>query len=121
MPIIALPWSHTHNNSSEKNVLTTPGDTEKEQHGETKVPVAFYKSSSVCCLPGRQPLSKRKTQCEMIKPEFHQTAGTQRTHRQSLQAILLQETGPLGSPFTRETAEGAALREGTIPWYTEAF
>ena len=72
MPIIALPWLHTHNNSSEKNVLTTLGDTEKEQHGETKVTAAFYKNCSVCCLSRRQPLSKCKTRSEMVKPEVHQ-------------------------------------------------
>lgn len=27
MPLIALPWLHTDNNSTEKNVLTTLGDT----------------------------------------------------------------------------------------------
>lgn len=71
MPMIALPWLHTHSNSSEKNVLTTLGHTEKEQHRETKVPAAFYKTSSVCCLSRRQPLSKCKTQSEMVKPEVH--------------------------------------------------
>lgn len=43
MPIIALPWLHTDNNSTEKNVLSTLGDTEKEQHGGTKVKAVFYK------------------------------------------------------------------------------
>lgn len=76
-PVIALPWLHTHNNSSEKNVLTTLGDTEKEQHGETKVRAAFYKNSAVCCLSRIQPLSKCKTRREMVKSEIHQIGTTE--------------------------------------------
>jgi len=76
MPIIALPWLHSQCNSSEKNVLATLGDTEKEQHGETKVTAAFYKNSSVCCLSWRQPLSKCKTRSKLVKPDVHQTGTT---------------------------------------------
>lgn len=56
MPVIALPWLHTHNNSSEKNVLTTLGDTEKEQHGETKVTAAFFiKNLCLLCFKKTAP------------------------------------------------------------------
>lgn len=55
MPIIALPWLHTDNNSTEKNVLSTLGDTEKEQHGGTKVKAVFYKKYSFCCLLEHSP------------------------------------------------------------------
>lgn len=41
MPIIALPWLYTDNNSTEKNVLPLWG-TQKEQHEETKVKAVFY-------------------------------------------------------------------------------
>lgn len=94
MPIIALPWLHTYNNSSEKNVLTTLGNIEKEQHGETKVTGAFYKDSSVCYLSRRQSPSTCKMQSHMVKPVVHHIdisegliqaynilkAGMQRTH-----------------------------------------
>lgn len=43
MPIIALPWLHTDNNSTEKNVLPLFG-TQKEQHEETKVKAVFYRN-----------------------------------------------------------------------------
>lgn len=76
MPITALPWLHTHNNSSEKNVLTTLGDTEKEQHGETKVTAEFLKNSSACCLSRRQTLSKSKTWSKMVKAEVQQIGTT---------------------------------------------
>lgn len=77
MPITALPWLHTHNNSSEKNVLTTLGDTEKEQHGETKVTAEFLKNSSACCLSRRQTLSKCKTWSKMVKAEVQQIGTTE--------------------------------------------
>lgn len=34
MPIIALPWLHTHNNSSEKNVLAALGDSRRIAWGD---------------------------------------------------------------------------------------
>lgn len=109
MPIIALPWLHTHNNSSEKNALTALGDMAKEQHGETKVVAAFYKNSSVCCLPVGQPLSTCKMQNEMIKSGVHQTGTPEgqaqsteswdiRNPQEKLYTTLLEDTGALGFP-----------------------